>query len=294
AATGFDPREVLPRTQEKVLSLIDEHADEPFFIYYPTPAVHGPLMPSAEYEGKSGLNLYADVVLQVDGMVGEITAKLKEKGIWENTIFIFTSDNGCSGVADYPFLKSHGHDPSGGYRGKKGDIWEGGHREPCIMSWPARFNENKSTKSIMCLSDFFRTFADLLGVSVPENAGEDSFSLLPMLDDQSCSVRENVIHHSGAGYFSIRNKQWKLELCAHNGLPGFRQVKEPTCSETVPYQLYDMSVDKTETTNVAEFHPEIVAEMKAELLRQIDAGRTTPGTPQKNTEGEWPRLDELR
>ena len=292
--SGFDSREVLPEMQKKVLSLIDEHADEPFFLYYPTPAVHGPLLPTPEFEGKSGLNLYADVVLQVDAMVGEITEKLKEKGIWENTIFIFTSDNGCSGVADYPFLLSHGHDPSGGYRGKKGDIWEGGHREPCVLSWPAKFAEGKRTDSIMCLSDFFRTFADLLSVPVPDNAGEDSFSLLPLLNETASSVRKSVIHHSAMGFFSIRDKEWKLELCSHSGILPPKGKPEPSCSAEVPYQLYDMRVDPAETTNVAAQHPDIVARMKAELLRQIDAGRTTPGAPQKNTEGEWPRLDELR
>lgn len=298
AAEGFHPRDVLPHLNQKVLELIEEHAHEPFFLYYPTPAVHGPLLPLPEFEGKSGLNLYADVVLQLDDMMGQLTEKLKSLGIWENTIVIFTSDNGCSGVADYPTLKKLGHDPSGGYRGKKVDIWEGGHREPTIVSWPGRYAEGQSCDRMVCHADFFRTFADMLGVNVPDEAGEDSFSLLPLLQGEDRSVRENMVHHSGAGYFSIREGKWKLELCPHNGGPlggaMGENMMEPTCSEEVPYQLYDLEKDPGEKVNLAASHKELIDQMKEDLLRLVDAGRSTPGKPQKNTVPSWDRLDEIR
>ena len=297
-ASGFHPRDVLPHLNSKVLGLVEEHSNEPFFLYYPTPAVHGPLLPLPEFEGKSGLNLYADVVLQLDSMVGELTAKLKELGIWENTMVIFTSDNGCSGVADYPLLNSLGHDPSCGYRGKKVDIWEGGHREPTIVSWPAQYAEGQSCSQMVCHSDFFRTFADMLDVEVPDWAGEDSVSILPLMNGGNQPVREHMIHHSGAGYFSIREGNWKLELCAHSGGPlggpMGKVAMEPSCSEKVPYQLYDLEKDPGETTNLAAEHPELVARMKADLLRVVEAGRSTPGQPQQNTVETWRQLEELK
>ncbi|NLM14737.1 MAG: sulfatase-like hydrolase/transferase [Clostridiaceae bacterium] len=297
-ASGFHPRDVLPHLQNKLLELIEIHANEPFFLYYPTPAVHGPLLPLPEFEGKSGLNLYGDVVLQLDAMVGEITAKLKELGIWDNTIVVFTSDNGCSGVADYPLLNSLGHDPSCGYRGKKADIWEGGHREPTIVSWPKKFAEAISCGEMVCHSDFFRTFAEILSVDVPENAAEDSVSVLPLLEGGCRPVREHIIHHSGAGFFSIREGNWKLELCAHNGGPlsgamGYVSV-EPTCSEEIPYQLYDLEADPGERKNLAAENKDLIVRMKANLLRLIEAGRSTPGIPQQNTVETWRQLEELK
>lgn len=293
AASGFHPKDVLPHLQSKVLDLIEEHAGEPFFLYYPTPAVHGPLLPLPEFEGKSGLNPYADVVLQLDDMVGQITAKLKEQGIWENTIFIFTSDNGCSGIADYPLLRERGHDPSGGYRGKKTDIWEGGHREPTIISWPEKFADSSVCDKMVCHSDFFRTFAQLLDVPVPDNAGEDSVSILPLLDGGMQPVRASMVHHSGGGRFSIREGAWKLELCPDNGCGMGVSVPEPTCAPDMPYQLYDLSSDPGEKANVAAKHPDMVAHMKDELLQIIQQGRSTPGAPQENTVPQWKQLDEL-
>ena len=144
-APGFDHRRVLDDMQEKVLELIDGFAAEgaPFFLYYPTPAVHGPLLPNEKFAGRSGLNAYADVVLQVDDMVRQITEKLKVTGLAEDTIFIFTSDNGCSGVADYPFLLSRGHNPSYHFRGRKCSLYEGGHRVPTIVSWPAHIRPGR-------------------------------------------------------------------------------------------------------------------------------------------------------
>ena len=292
-AKSHDIRKVIPDMQAKVLELIDTHAEGPFFIYYPTPAVHGPLLPTKEFEGKSGLNCYADLVLMVDQMVGEITEKLKARGIWENTIFVFTSDNGCSGIADYPFLLKHGHNPSYVFRGRKCEIWEGGHREPTIVSWPAKFGKTIISSQMICLSDFFRTFAELNGISVPDCAGEDSVSLLPLLDGRNEPVRRSVIHSSGNGSLSIRNRYWKLELCPDNGQSGKERILEPTATDELPYQLYDLQSDVGEKKNVAAENRELVFSLKKELLEAIENGRTTQGAKQMNTVPEWKELSDL-
>lgn len=295
ACEGYDFEQVIPDMQKKVLDLIETHAKEPFFIYYPTHAVHGPLLPPKEYQGKSGLNVYADMVEYLDDMVGQITSKLKEKGIWENTMFIFASDNGCSGVADYPYLTSHGHNPSYIFRGKKSDIYEGGHRIPAIISWPGYFKEKQECSSMVCLSDFFATFAEMLGVCVSDNAGEDSVSLFPLLEGKCQEVRNHIVHSSGDGSFSIRNKEWKLELCRNAG-SGLRVTEPaPGTSEEIPYQLYDMQDDVRERHNAAADYPDICLQMMEELMKIIEDGRTTPGRRQDNAGMEhWEQLEKVR
>lgn len=290
AASGHDFRDVIPHMNRKVLDLIDEHAEEQFFIYYPTHAVHGPLLPPEGFEGKSGLNVYADMVLYTDHMVGEITAKLKEKGIWENTAFLFLSDNGCSGLADYPFLTANGHNPSYVFRGKKSDIYEGGHRVPAILSWPEKYEHGEICSEMICHSDWFTTFANMLGVTVPENAGEDSFDLCSLLDGGKEPVRKTIVHSSADGSFSIRDKEWKLELCPGAGSRSGARVN----MEETGYQMYDLNSDIGETKNRCAEYPEVVARLKAELLTIIDNGRSTPGAKQENTPvAVWKQYEKL-
>ncbi len=284
-APSYDHEQVLDDMNDKVLELIDHYSDgdEPFFIYYPTPAVHGPLLPNKKFKGSSGLNLYADVVLQVDDMVRQITEKLKAKGIYEDTIFIFTSDNGCSGVADYPFLLSKGHNPSAIYRGKKGAIYEGGHRVPTIVSWPAAIPAGTVCDSLVCHSDFFRSFSDILGISLPDNAAEDSISNLPLWKDPKASVREDAVFACSSGYMAIEKDGWKLELCENGGdtpkAMGSAFQGRPVDQK---FELYNLRSDVRETTDVYEQQPEIVEQLKQQLTKRLDDGRTTDGAPQEN------------
>lgn len=291
AAQGHDFRQVIPDMNRKVLELIEEHEKEPFFIYYPTQAVHGPLLPPKDFEGRSGLNAYADMVLYTDYMVGEITAKLKEKGLWDDTVFLFLSDNGCSGVADYPFLTANGHNPSYIFRGKKSEIYEGGHRVPAILSWPRKYQSGKKCGAMICHSDWFATFAQMLGTTMPENAGEDSFDLSSLLDGSDETVRETIVHSSADGSFSIRDKEWKLELCSGTG----SRMSGPTALESDGYQLYNLNCDIGETRNQIDEQPEVAARLKAKLLEIIENGRSTSGPKQENTPvAAWPQYEKLK
>lgn len=295
-APGYHHEQVLPDMNNKVLDLIDEYSadDKPFFIYYPTPAVHGPLLPTPEFKGKSGLNLYADVVLQVDDMVRQISEKLKANDIFEDTIFIFTSDNGCSGVADYPFLLEHGHNPSYIFRGKKFDIYEGGHRVPTIVHYPAMIRGAQVCDSNVCHVDFFRTFADMLGVALPDEAAEDSISNLPIWTGKETKVREDIVYSAGAGFFAIQKGPWKLELCEGTGAGGplFGMIAQKKSLPPQGFQLYNLETDIGETTNVIDQHPELVAELKQLLTEHSVHGRSTPGKDQKNFEPEyWPQIN---
>ncbi|ETP72962.1 arylsulfatase A family protein [Lachnospiraceae bacterium JC7] len=293
AEEGFDPSKIVPEMDEKVLSLVKEYAEgeAPFFLYYATLAVHGPLMPSPEYKGKSGLNAYADFVLQLDGFVGRLDALLEEKGIKDDTLVIFTSDNGCSAVADFPTLISKGHNPSYVYRGLKGDIWEGGHRVPFVARWPKHIPAGKRSEALAGLVDLFATCAEIAGISYEDNAGEDSVSLLPVLTGETGKVRDALVHHSAMGRYSIRKGDWKLEFCKDSGNFG---AKDSVLPGEKPYQLYNMAGDVTERMNLYGSCDEIEKELLNEIAAYIRLGRSTPGEPQKNTPNPiWPGLDFL-
>ncbi len=297
AAPDFDARKVVPDMDAKVLSLIDEYAngEQPFFIYYPTPAVHGPLVPSEEYLGTSGIGNYGDFVLQLDGFIGKLDEKLEEKGIKDDTIVIFTSDNGCAGIVDFPALKALGHNPSYIYRGKKSDIWEGGHRIPFIVRWPGHVPAGEARKQLMCLTDVFATIAEITGFEYGDNTAEDSNSALSMWLGGEDVIRKDIMHHSVANY-SLRKDNWKLEFCPGSGGMG-KESKIPVPNvngEETPYQLYDLADDIGEQKNLYGLRPEIEKELTDLAVKYFREGRSTPGAPQENTPWHiWPGLDWL-
>lgn len=291
-APDFKHEEVLPRLTEKALNVIDEYSDSPFFLYFPLPAPHTPILPTKEFQGKSGTNPYGDFVLMCDDVVGQVMKKLEEKNIVENTILIFTSDNGCSPEANYEELAQFGHNPSYVFRGHKADIYEGGHRIPLIVRWPKEIKSGRISDEPVCLVDLMATLADIVGIELPDNAGEDSVSNLRLWKGQEYSkpLREAVVHHSVNGSFSIRKGNWKLEMCPGSG--GWSDPKpgeEPEGSP--PIQLYDLREDIGERKNVCDIYPDIVKELKELLIKYIKDGRSTPGKPQDN-EGtdNWPQL----
>lgn len=289
AGEKFEAIDVLPDITEKAVEFIGKHAADakqgkPFFIYLPLASPHTPILPTREWQGKSGLNAYADFVMQTDATVGAVMEALDKAGIAENTLVIFTSDNGCSREADYPLLTSKGHNPSYEFRGWKSDIFEGGHRVPFIVRWPATVKAGTTSDQLICLTDLFATTADILDQKLPDEVAEDSVSILPALDGSvGKPLREAVVHHSINGSFAIRQGKWKLLLCPGSGgwskpLPG-----APSTLELPPVQLYDLSKDIGETQNVQAEHPEVVERLTKLLEGYVERGRSTHGTPQENT-----------
>ncbi len=220
--------------------------------------------------------------METDDAIGQVAAALKEKGIEENTLLIVTSDNGCSPSADYPTLTAKGHNPSAAWRGTKADIYEGGHRVPFLVQWPAVVRPGTSYAHPVCLVDLTATCADALGVKLPADAAEDSVSLLPAMMGQDSPVREAVVHHSITGAFSIRQGSWKLELCpGSGGWSDPRPAQEDAGAARV--QLYDLSVDPAETKNVQAEQPEVVERLTKLLEKYVADGRSTAGAAQPNT-----------
>jgi len=278
--------------QKKVLAILDDYGDreEPFFLYYPTHLVHGPLVPRDDFEGKSGIGLYGDFVMQLDSYVGEITELLKEKGVFEDTIFIFTSDNGASAVAGFDDLKAQGHNPSHIFRGQKADAWEGGHREPTIVSYPRMIEPGTTSNHMVSHSDFYRTIAELLDAEIPDDAAEDSHSALSLWQGHDKATREDVVHSAGNGGLSIRRGFWKLNLVADGG--GFAALNNTNFE---PNELFDLRSDVSETKNVIDDHSDVVKELTDALADYVKSGRSTEGKSQKNARnnpyGDWEQLE---
>ena len=258
-------------------------AGQPFFLYVPLNSPHTPIVPSKEWQGKSGLGDYGDFVMETDWAVGEVLAAIDKAGIGDNTLVIFTSDNGCSKAAGINALEKQGHYPSADLRGSKADIWEGGHRMPYFVRWPGKVKAGSRSGQIICHTDLMATCAELVGAKLPDNAGEDSVSILPaLLGTDKAPLREAIVHHSINGSFSIRQGNMKLELCADSGewtapTPGSKESKS-----LPPTQLYDLGTDLAESKNLQAERPEEVARLSKLLDQYIANGRSTPGAKQAN------------
>jgi arylsulfatase A len=247
-APDFKHKEVLPRLTGKVLDTIEEWAEEPFFIYFPLPAPHTPILPAEEFIGKSKTNSYGDFVLMCDDVVGK------------NYIF----------------------------RGHKADIYEGGHRIPLIVKWPERIKSGRVSNELVCLNDFMATMADILGCEIPDNAAEDSVSNLPIWLGETYAkpLREAIVHHSVDGSFSIRKGKWKLEMCPGSGGWSYpRPGEEPEGAPKI--QLYNLEKDISERKNVYDKYPEVLKEMRTLLIKYIMEGHSTPGKFGANTGSDY-------
>ncbi|MCM4155781.1 arylsulfatase [Gramella sp. AN32] len=290
---------VLQDLTDKAVNYINKNAkaESPFFLYFPLPAPHTPILPTTEFLGRSNTNMYGDFVMQVDDVVRQIREELKKQGISENTLLVFTSDNGCSPKADFEELAKVDHDPSYVFRGTKADIFEGGHRVPFIVEWPAKALKNSVSEKTICTTDFFATCAELTEYEIPDTEAEDSYSMLPLITGENdADIREYTVHHSINGSFAIRQGDWKLNLCPGSGgwsYPRPQDIKQQNL-DLPPMQLYNLKENIEETHNLIAEYAEKAAELKAALKKIILDGRSTPGVVQEN-EGmdDWKQIQPL-
>lgn len=294
--TGSDflHAECTPEFFRRASTYIEQHSaqKEPYFLYLALPSPHTPILPSEDFRGKSGINPYADFMMMIDEEIGKLMKVIEETGNSSNTIVVFTSDNGTAPWADIETLKSKGHLTSYIYRGHKADLYEGGHRVPCFIKWPARIKKPHIVDQTVCLNDFMATFAAITGYKPADNEAEDSFNLLPAILKPGYRkvIREATVHQSVNGNLAIRKGDWKLLMTPGSGgwsypRPGKEEQGLP------PVQLFNMRNDPSEKVNLQAEHPEIVKKLTDLLRKYIEDGRSTPGSPQEN-EGEFP--DKLR
>ena len=272
---------ILPAITDRACAWIGEFAKggEPFFLYFPMTAPHTPISPNGEWKGRSGLGRYADFMLETDAAVGRVLAAIDEAGIVDDTLVILTSDNGNASYAGGKALEAKGHFPSGPLRGYKFDAWEGGHRVPFLVRWPGKVAAGSRCDQLVHQADLFATVAGIVGHEVPDDAGEDSFSLLPLFEDPSKPVRPHAISQSPSGTLALRQGPWKMIFG-----PG-QMNRKPSAGH-----LFHLGDDLGETRDLREEKPERVAELTALVKELIGKGRSTPGAKQDNdTDTDWLR-----
>ncbi|WP_405563481.1 arylsulfatase [Polaribacter sp. Asnod6-C07] len=298
-SNDFVHETLLQDLTDKAISYIDEKAkeDAPFFLYFPLPAPHTPILPSKEFLGKSNTNEYGDFVMQVDDVVGQIRNKLKDLGISEKTLLVFTSDNGTSPRANFKELAKFNHNPSYVFRGMKADIYEGGHHVPFIVEWPNNVEKNKNIEQTISTTDFFATCAEITGYNIKETEAEDSFSMLQLLTSNSKKeVREYIVYHSIEGAFAIKQGDWKL--CFTQGSGGWSypkpgQIKKQKL-DLPEMQLFNIKEDVAETKNLIASYPEKAEDLKVALKKIILDGRSTKGATQQNEEMKgWKQIESI-
>ena len=285
----------------KALGFIQENRERPFFLYFTPCAPHTHVTPAARFRGTSQAGIYGDYIQELDAHVGEILDRLDQLKLDDKTLVIFTSDNGA-GLSDFrgggtPELKlasdaggvlekfrtakrdacAMGHLANADWRGGKGEAYEGGHREPFIVRWPGRVPAGTESAETICLTDLLASTASILGVKLPDNAGEDSYDILPALTGESlrAPIRPATVLHGGNGIFSIRSGPWKLVKSDGSEKDG--------AAESPPHdELYNLATDPAETKDLAAEQPERVKALNELLEKYISEGRSTPGAPQQN------------
>ncbi|EDM26194.1 arylsulfatase A precursor [Lentisphaera araneosa HTCC2155] len=263
----FKVNNVLTELTQKTTAKISELSkqEKPFFLYFSLTSPHTPCAPADEFIGKSSLGLYGDFVMETDYRIGQVIKAIKDNDIEHNTLVIISSDNGCATYIGHEAFQTKGHYPSYIFRGYKGSLFEGGHRVPYIVKWPAKVKAGALNDTPVSQVGFLATCAEIVGAELPDNAGEDSVSNLPaMLSLNKKPIWESFIHKNGRGGLAIRHNEWKLIL-----------TKVPA--------LYNLKNDIKEQKNLALQYPEIVSRLTKLLQKYVDDGRSTPGEKQQNT-----------
>jgi len=268
-APGWRFREIVPELTRRAVRQVQERADgeKPFFLFYSMTSPHEPISPSEPFQGKSGIAPIGDFVMETDWSAGQVIQAVDEAGIGDNTIVIFTADNGHSHYTGWEALVEAGHMPSGQYRGHKGDIWEGGHRVPLLVRWPGRIASGSSSEQLVSLTDVFATVAEIVGTDLPLDGAEDSVSFLPAaLGQSSEGGRTTLVSHSNHGEFAYRDGPWKL-VFRNNGASLNESRGQPRVVE-----LYNLAEDIAEERDLASESPDKLAELSAKFDQVISAG----------------------
>lgn len=267
ASPTFDHKQVLPKLTQKTRQYIDQQKEgrDPFFLYFALTAPHTPWLPLDEYKGISKAGKYGDFVAMVDDVVGQVMSTIENNGLEENTLLLFTSDNGAH--IDY-IGEEYQHKANAEWRGQKADIHEGGHRIPLIVKWPDKVANGSVSNQMVCLTDIMATLAEITNQHLTDNEAIDSYSFLPILQKKdNGSLRQHLVMHSMDGMFSIRKGDWKL--IDGRGSGGFTSPQRINPGPYEPEgQLYNLNADPTESNNVYSEEPDIVNELKR-LLRTV-------------------------
>jgi arylsulfatase A len=279
AAPDWRLQDILPEITRRAVNHVHDRAeqDAPFFLYFSLTSPHEPVVPSKRFRGKSGIAPIADFVMETDWSVGQVLQAIDEAGVGDETVVVFTADNGHSHYTGWQDLIDAGHQPSGPYRGHKGDIWEGGHRVPLIVRWPGHVEPGTSSEQLVCLTDLFATCAQIVDAPLPAGGAEDSLSFLTALRGESrAAMRTSLVSHSNFGEFAYRDGAWKLVFRMSG-----RNLEDSRGKPTV-CELYNLQMDIAEQTDLSEQHPEVVTRMTQDLKALVQQGASRQGLDASN------------
>jgi arylsulfatase A-like enzyme len=278
----------LKKSREFLEQHVRQSPSKPFFLFHSAQAVHLPSFAAPQFQGKTKAGPHGDFIHQLDWIVGELLATLEKLGVADNTLILFTSDNGPETTSVIHMRADHGHDGTRPWRGMKRDSWEGGHRVPFLVRWPGKVKAGSTGSQLASLTDVMATVAAIIGATLPEKSAEDSFSLLPaLLEEAHAPIRPYLLQQAFGGprTLSIRRGDWKY--LDHTGSGGNRydnnsELKPfhlPDAAPDASGQLYNLATDPGETTNLCHARPEVAAELKALLELAKTSGRSRPLQP---------------
>ena len=282
-AESWNPYDILPTITEKTVDWIEKQtAEQPFFAYLAFNSPHYPIVPNKEFHGKSKAGYFGDFVIETDAMVGKVLAALDKKGLSENTIVIFTADNGAENHA-YQRLEKFDQWSSGKYRGLKRDIYEGGHRVPFIVRWPAKIKAASQSAEVVSQVDFAATFAEITDYKLTDEKAIDSYSILPVLTGQDYKkpLRHATVQNTNQGKYALRQGDWVF-INAHTGASQaepkayLKHFGLETYPKDSPGLLFNLKDDPRQSKNIYDEHPQKVATMQALLKRYLDGERCAP------------------
>lgn len=257
-----DQDQITTRYTERAVEFINRNREQPFFLYFAHTMPHVPLGVSDKFKNKSKAGMYGDVIMEIDWSVGQVMQALEENGLVENTLIIYTSDNG-------PWLNFGNHAGStGGLREGKGTSWEGGQREPCIMRWPGKIRPGVTTGKLAATIDILPTLAGITGAKIPNHKIDGVSILSILLGEENASPRDHLFYYYGRNNLeAVRKDNWKL-VFPHKSrsyvghLPGNDGWPGPTHQDSVGLSLYNLRRDPGERYDVKDLYPEIVEELK--------------------------------
>lgn len=276
---GWDFYAVMPKLTQKAEDWIrEQNPERPFFLYFSFTAPHAPIVPAAEFRGRSKAGAFGDFVCQTDDTVGRVLKALKDTGVEKDTLVIFSADNGAEAYA-YDRIRNFEHFSSGGFRGVKRDLWEGGHHVPMVVRWPGQVPEGRVTDGLMSQIDVYATIAAALGVPLPVRSAEDSVNQLDFWRGKAPSNRTSLVHNTNPKHYAVRSGEWLLVDAPTGGVskvPGWFDTRFGYAKNIARGELYNLREDRAQKRNLYEEHPGKVEELRAELKRIQESGKNTP------------------
>ncbi len=271
---GWDFYAVVPRLRDETVKWINDQRDRdgPFFLYVPFNSPHAPIVPTDEFTGKSKAGGFGDFMTQTDDAAGRILQALSDNGFADNTIVLFTADNGAEHYA-YDRIRNFGHRSSGPLRGLKRDLYEGGHRVPFIVRWPGTVKPGAVSEALVSQVDIMATLAAAVGAELPTSAAHDSHNLLAVWKENARSPRRSIVHNTFENAYAVRHENWLLIAAksgAHSKVPPWFDKEQGYTEDDQPGELYDLSTDLAQKVNLYAKEPAKVAELTA-LMKSIRA-----------------------